>query len=1663
MFVPLLAGLLVLVQTPTAGNRLAHLDDVAPYHVHRDFPKLITPQWVGEDGVEAVVVLAIDDLTDNAPKYEGSLRPILERLKRIDGRAPVSIMTCKVSAEDPHVKTWLTEGVNLDVHTLTHPCPLLQKGDLAAARRTVNGCIDLLDGIVGNRPVAFRMPCCDSRNTVSPRFFAEVFQKGTDAGHALAIDSSVFNVLTPNDPALPRDIVYDADGKERFRKYLPFPSFVNTIEDYPYPYPIGPTCWEFPCVVPSDWEAQHVQKANNPRTVADLKAVLDAIVIKRGVFNLVFHPHGWIKAEQVVELIDHAVATHGRKVKFLNFREALGRIERHMLGGESLRDARGRDNGVRLLDLNNDGFQDVVIGNAKTKESRVWLPDRQTWQTVSLPREVVRRDGSAIVRFGVLDRDGHASMIATSGPIRLWTFRDMKWVEAPAAGLPADCRPRRFLDIDGDGVGELLVDDEGGVAVFGRVQDGWERLAFRLPDGAATSARFVDLDEDGRLDVVFSDDAAFGVFLFDSKPKGWAREVASGPANAPKALPKIVSQGMERGFWVHSRGLWWQNEDTDKMPDLVDRRSFNDLLKEVEPRGKSQEAALRSLRARPGFVVELMASEPLVRDPIAFDWAADGALFVVEMGDYPLGLDGKGKAGGVVKRLVDTDGDGRYDQASVFLDGLEYPTGVMPWRDGVLISAAPHVLYAEDRDGDGRADHREVLLTGFQPGNPQHRVNGFALGLDGWVYLANGDSGGTIESLKSGRKVAISGRDLRFRPDDGALEAESGQTQYGRQRDDWGNWFGNNNSVWAWHYVIADRHLKRNPRLALTSPRHVVAPDRALYPISRTLPRFNDFGHANHVTSANSVTPYRDELFGPSFAGNLFVSEPVHNLVHRVVLERDGATFQGRRAEDEKDREFLASSDHWFRPTGMKTGPDGALWVADMHRAVIEHPEWIPQDWQRRLDLRAGADQGRIYRVRPVGVAARPIVRLDQLDTPGLVAAMDHPNGPRRDTAMRILMHRADTAAVAPLKDLARKAQRPEVRVQALATLDLLNGADTEDIQTALRDTHPQVRRQSVRMAATRLKADKGLLSDVCRLANDAETSVRMETALALGETDDPEAGRALAIILGRDGEDAWTRTAALSSALPHAETTLLALLRRADGAVVSPRVATPLFAVIAGGKADKGLRELLDVLRTPNGQGAFEDWQLAAANGLCEAAQQAGAPASVPRTLSGLDASGRLTGFAKRVAADEEAPEERREIAIRLLGFEADRLDVRESLAALLVPRVAIRLQRAALTSLGRSKEAKAADVIINAWKAATPTLRESLLETLLSRGPWTAQLLSSLEDECVAPGEIGPVARKRLTDHADERIRERALAVFGGSNEGRKEVLARYEAKAGAPGDATRGADVFRKNCASCHRLRDLGHEVGPDLTTVADRSFAAMLIAVFDPNRAVESRYLGFDVRTTDGRVLSGLIAAETGTSITLRRQEGVEDVLLRADIEEMASSGKSLMPEGLEREVHPDDFADLARFLAELGPPRKEFRGNQPTLVKASEDGRVLLEAAAAEVFGPTIIFEEKYKDLGFWESPGDHAAWTFEVPRAGRYAITIEAACDRGAAGQLFTIEVEGVRLDLTVPSTGTWDDYRRLTLGEMSIGSGRHRLVARPGGPLRGPLLDLKAVELRPR
>ncbi|MCO6455962.1 MAG: HEAT repeat domain-containing protein, partial [Pirellulaceae bacterium] len=608
------------------------------------------------------------------------------------------------------------------------------------------------------------------------------------------------------------------------------------------------------------------------------------------------------------------------------------------------------------------------------------------------------------------------------------------------------------------------------------------------------------------------------------------------------------------------------------------------------PAAMSPDESLAAMRVRPGLVVELVAAEPLVQDPVALDWGPDGRLWVVEMGDYPNGLDGQGQPGGRVRMLEDRDGDGRFDHSTVFLDQLPFPTGVKAWRNGVLVTAAPEIFYADDQDGDGRADRRITLYQGFVAGNQQHRVNGMRWGLDNWLYVANGDSGGKVVAVGTQQSVDIRGRDLRLRPDEGLLEADSGQTQFGRDRDDWGHWFGGNNSHPLWHYVLADRYLRRNPHFAPPQVRHETSqpPGAApVFPLSRTLARFNDFEKANRFTSACSPAFYRDTLLGEAFAGNVFICEPVHNLVHRELVEPRGATFASRRAEDEQQSEFLASRDNWFRPTMVRTGPDGAVWVVDMYRLVIEHPEWIPADWQRRLNLRAGDDRGRIYRVLPAGQRRSAVPpRLDKLTTAELVAALASPNGWQRDMAQQLLLWRHDPAAVEPLNALLRGSDQALARLHALATLDGLNAIDGPRLELALSDPHAGVRRHAVRVAERHLKDGPRIVARLLELAGDPDAHVRLQLACTLGEVPDERAAAALAQLALQPAEDNFQTWAALTSVHSANIRPLLARVLEAGGDEAarprSLRLAAQLLSIAAGLDQRELVNETLRALVAP-------------------------------------------------------------------------------------------------------------------------------------------------------------------------------------------------------------------------------------------------------------------------------------------------------------------------------------------------------------------------------------------------------------------------------------------------------------------------------------------------
>jgi putative membrane-bound dehydrogenase-like protein len=989
---------------------------------------------------------------------------------------------------------------------------------------------------------------------------------------------------------------------------------------------------------------------------------------------------------------------------------------------------------------------------------------------------------------------------------------------------------------------------------------------------------------------------------------------------------------------------------------------------------------LAAVHTRPGFTVELVAAEPLVIDPVAIDFGLDGGLWVVEMHDYPTGLDGNWQPGGRIRRLTDTDGDGRYDAASLFLEGIPFPTGVMAWRKGVLVCAAPDILYAEDTDNDGRADKLEKLFTGFITDNYQARVNSLALGLDNWVYGANGLRGGVItpagqaSSLSSNqsRKVSgssgtpdlqavdISGRDFRLQPDTLAFEPVSGLTQQGRVRDDWGNWFGCNNSHLIWHFPLPDHYLRRNPHVTTPTARADITTGETahrVFPVSETLERFNRPDHVNRVTSGCGLGIYRDDLLGKDVAGDAFVCEPVHNLVTRLKLDPRGPTFTSRRAPGEEQSEFFASADNWSRPVQAITGPDGALWIVDMYRFVIEHPRWIPAERLAELDVRAGAGRGRIYRVFPRGAKLRPVRDLTKLSPTDLAGALDTPNGTVRDMVHRELLHRHDSswkgswssgaamehdAATDALQTLLTSAANPAVRLQALCALDGINALSRSVLVMALDDKNPDVRSHAIRLCepkparvppgakpAWKEKADtlaaqptRGdwRLEFLLKTTEDADICVRYQFAFTLGEWEDARAGEALAKLAVRDMGDEWMRAALLSSTARHATAMLKAVLATPDNAPGRGEMVGQLIATVTGNGGEAALGELLVDLAPAAGRAA-EPWQWTALASLQDALDRrrvriesftAAADARVQESAGRIE---KLYASAHDIAQDGNAAIDVREAAIRLHGRGFNRADTDVTRLVGLLPRLADRrLETATLEMLRRTRDEMLPRLLLADWTQFAPSLRLLLVELLVTRDDWTKELLLGVERGAMSPGEI-PIGRKDLlTRHRNDEIKALAMRILGPqANADRAKILAQYQAALTLRGDRERGKASFAKNCAQCHALDGQGFVVGPDLAAFRSKPAADWLVAILDPNAVIEPRFVNYNVEMKDGRSLSGLVTEESATGFTLVQAGGLTQTLRRADVAEMRASTLSLMPEGLEQAMSPQETADLLVYL------------------------------------------------------------------------------------------------------------------------------------------------------
>jgi len=946
------------------------------------------------------------------------------------------------------------------------------------------------------------------------------------------------------------------------------------------------------------------------------------------------------------------------------------------------------------------------------------------------------------------------------------------------------------------------------------------------------------------------------------------------------------------------------------------------------------QAALESMVVPEQYRVDLVASEPLIQDPvnIAFGW--DGRVWVVQMSDYP-----QGKEGGSVRLLIDENEDGIPDRATTFLSSLSFPTSVHPWRKGVLVIAAPNIFFAEDTDGDGIADQQKVLLSGIGEVNPQHRASGFEIGLDGRLHFAIGDGTRELVSHVNGQTYRVQGHDVAWDPDTGEVELlVNGTTQFVPSRDAYGNWFGNHNNQPMFQFVFQTKQLGGHG-VDIGNIHHLLTPPEAppVFPRSRTVDRFNDLYARDRYTSACGAMIVRGPGLRPSSHTAdsshpiALVCEPVHNLVARLQLHPDGSVFSADRHPEDQQYDFFASTDPWSRPVRAVNAPDGSIWVLDMYRYVIEHPQWIPTAWQSKINLRAGEGLGRVYRVyhrqHQPGIA----IEGQQMPERSLNLSGYHPlklllspNGALRDMATQAIV----TDQIAKLsadeletsiRESLEQSHSPEVQASLLGVLagkDWLRQSDLARVLETAED--PNLVCWVLQLASNYQHLEDSLKVAIESIPKRAMGSaVDLQWVVHSRRWENLSTTSGLMAVLGRGQPDRW-----LSAAL-----TLLD----------SPQTALPVVEMILDGSESSGLtagqwqsqlstlRRLLGLMRPEQLQELFErrcaadltsSWTqgrvllLAGLSGLQGGLPESGS-VSIMSTAKKYE---QWVAHAAESLLDSDQPDQHREWLSLLLGSQTLHPDLESATVRQLLGQGSLGASLAMRRLRYLSDDSLASDVL-SGWSQLGDQDQATAASSLMTRQPWRESLIAGLESGAIAPHQLPPAVVQSLTAHYDRNLRSRAVAVFGRPSP-RQNIVSDYLAKMPNPmtlGDPARGERWYREQCAVCHTGQDGRTAIGPPLDNLLQWNNEQWVTALMDPSQAVEEKFKQTVVLTLDQEVVSGIVVEETATQLKIAGSDGVIRQIATENIEERKQSNVSLMPDGFEAKVSPEQLADIIHYL------------------------------------------------------------------------------------------------------------------------------------------------------
>ena len=925
-----------------------------------------------------------------------------------------------------------------------------------------------------------------------------------------------------------------------------------------------------------------------------------------------------------------------------------------------------------------------------------------------------------------------------------------------------------------------------------------------------------------------------------------------------------------------------------------------------------------TFEVKPGFDLQLAAAEPVVADPIAMSFDAHGRLYVVEMIGYSERRDADA---GRIRRLEDADGDGRFEKSTVFAQGLAWPTAVICYNGGVFVGVTPKILFLKDTTGDGKADVNRTVLEGFGTGrsrlNVQAMFNSFRWGLDNRIHGCTSYMGGSVKDA-AGKTVALNGRNFSFDPRTLELRAEDSTAQHGMSFDDYGRKFTCSNSSHLQALMYPSRYAGRNRYYALPSQRVSIATDGAAAEVFRLSPdepwrivrtRWRIAGQvrgpvegggrvSGYFTAATGVTIYRGDALGKGFRGNAFIADAGSNLIHRKQVRYPGVQPVGERPADERQSEFIASRDNWFRPVQFANAPDGCLYVADMYRETIEHPWSIPESIKQHLDLNSGNDRGRIWRIAPKGFKAPKRDYPDPFNGPQLVKLLAHPNGWHRDTAARLIYEQQNRTLIPALEKLAADRAQPLGQIHALWALHGLGALKADHVLIALKNGTAVVRVQAMQLAENFVK-DPRVVRAVFARVDHPDRVVLYQLALTASHFPaSDEKSLALAMALGHARGDRWIEAAVINAF--NGDEELGDLFVAIHGAPSITHAARVEFLKLIGRRNRPGevAKALLVVVRQPPNKETI-DW----VNALGPKA-------------------GSLPALEKEALRWLLLPAKEKSDSVLFPALKlAWRRGFKEAGPAIL--RVAQErptepLRVAAVQAYATFTDPQVAGNLVKLWANATPGMRSEIEAALATRNDRVPELLKALESGAIKKDKFSPNTIAALRRQKDAARVARVNKLFG--------VPAKAKTRAQAvqdllpalklKGNAAAGKVLYTQRCALCHRAGKDGHALGPDLLSVKANGPEKLLVSIVDPNREVAANYVAYDVALRDGSTQTGLLGDETLTHVRIRLPLGKELLLPRTDVKGMRSGGKSIMPEGLEAGLTPQQMADLLAFITGL---------------------------------------------------------------------------------------------------------------------------------------------------